>query len=201
MDAKKNYGWFTWSNSIMTLLVVFIIMMIVFPEVKANVIMGFMKIGLFKPDIPPATSRATGKDFPLAPDITFTNAKDSSLSLVSLKGKVIFMNFWAVWCPPCMAEMPGINKLFNRVSQDSNIVFIITDVDGDFNKSGKFMVYHNYQLPLFKTAGSIPGIVFSGTLPTTLVIDKKGKIVFREQGIANYETKRFEDFLKQLAAE
>jgi hypothetical protein len=78
-------------------------------------------------------------------------------------------------------------------------VFIMADVDGDLQKSKKFMEAHKYDLPLFRTSGSPPAILFRGTLPTTTVINKKGEIVFHEQGVANYDIKKFEFFLRQLA--
>ncbi|MES1214967.1 MAG: TlpA disulfide reductase family protein [Bacteroidota bacterium] len=201
MNSKRLYPWLTVSNIFTALLVSLIISMILFPDVKATVISGLMKVGLFRPNVPSLTGGTSEENFPLAPDIEFYNENDSSLSLTSLKGKVVFINFWATWCPPCIAEMPGINELHNKVSTNSNIVFIITDADGDLKKSGKIIADHGYHLPLFKAGSAVPSTIFSGTLPTTLVVNKKGEIVFHEQGVANYDTKKFEEFLQKLASE
>ena len=201
MGSRIFQGWFTKSNSITVLLIALIIMMIVFPGIKAKVITGFMKIGFFQPDIPPAATQHVEKNIHPAPDVEFQAEKGFSYRLDFLKGKVVFINFWATWCPPCIAEMPGINRLYQKLNRDSSIFFIMADADGDFIKSGKFMAVHNYVLPLFRSGGSVPGDFFSGTLPTTIVINKKGEIVFHELGVANYDTKKFEDFLKRLAAE
>jgi thiol-disulfide isomerase/thioredoxin len=197
---NKNRSWLTVSNGITGLLVLLIILMIVFPGVKAGFIMGLMKMGLFRPSIPSLVQ--TDKESPRpAPDILFYNENDTVISLSSLKGKIVFINFWAPWCPPCLAEMPGINNLYQKIDSSNHIVFIMVDADADLSKSKLYMSGHQYNLPLYKTGVPLPASIFDGSLPTTLVIDKKGYIVFRETGAANYDIKKFNDFLKQLAAQ
>jgi hypothetical protein len=84
---------------------------------------------------------------------------------------------------------------------DSSMVFLMADVDGDLVKSGKFLTRRNADLPVVRAASVIPANIFSGSVPTTLVINKKGEIVFHEQGVANYGTKKFREFLAALSAE
>ena len=175
--------------------------MIIFPEVKAGVITGLMKVGMFSPDLSSVKSNHDGKENSLAADMSFIDENNRPWNLASLKGRVIFINFWATWCPPCIAEMPGINSLHKKFSGDSTIVFIMADVDGDLQKSKVYLDTHRYDLPLFRPSGQPPTTLFSGTLPTTTVINRVGEIVFHEQGVANYDSKKFEIFLKQLAGE
>jgi len=200
MPNSKKHSWLTPSNMLTFVLVGFIVAMIIFPEVKAGAITGLMKIGLFRPDLSSATSDHNKTKISLSPDVAFIDENNKSVNLTSLKGRVIFINFWADWCPPCIAEMPGISSLHKKFLGDSTIVFIMADVDGDLQKSKKFMDAHKYDLPLFRLAGSPPTTLFRGTLPTTTVINKEGEIVFHEQGVANYDFKKFEMFLKQLAS-
>ena len=198
MSNPKKHSWLTASNLLTVVLVGFIVAMIVFPEVKAGAITALMKIGLFRPNLSSATSDHDRTKISLPADIVFIDENNKSLNLTSLKDRVIFINFWADWCPPCIAEMPGINSLHKKFVDDSTIVFIMADADGDLQKSRKFMDAHKFDLPLFRTAGTPPATLFRGTLPTTTVINKQGEIVFHEEGVANYDIKRFEMFLKQL---
>lgn len=201
MDAKYKERRVSKSTITTAILGIIILVLIVFPEAKAMLLAGFMKIGFFQPDLPSTIQNKTETRYPLVPDLRFRTVNDSSINLGTLRGKTIFINFWATWCPPCIAEIPGINGLYQKLRHDSSFVFLMADVDGNFEKSKTFMTNHNTNLPLVKAEVMIPANVFTGTLPTTLVINKKGEIVFHEQGVANYGTKKFEMFLMKLSAE
>lgn len=176
------------------LLIGLVLLLATNPAAKATVLRTLMGAGLFK-----AHAGKTTVAEPL-PGMIFTDVAGNRLLTASLKGKVIFLNFWAGWCPPCIAEMPGINELYKRFSTEEGVVFIMVDADSDLYAAERFLRGHDYSLPVYRAA-EVPANVFGGTLPTTLVIDKKGNIVFRETGTANYNTPAFMDFLHALAAE
>ena len=183
------------SNLINGLFIIALLILIFNPGAKALVIKGLMQVGLFRPDID-----SSGEDHEAAADATFTNVSGKAINLSSLKGKVVFLNFWATWCPPCIAEMPGINELYKQFSGRSDVVFVMVDADGNLINSENYMKAHSYNLPLYITASGLGSNLFTGTLPSTLIIDRTGKIVFRETGAANYNTKQFAAFMNKLAA-
>ncbi|WP_225872198.1 TlpA family protein disulfide reductase [Pedobacter frigidisoli] len=152
-----------------------------------------MEIGLYSPKVEQPI--ATAMNFN---GIQFKDIKGNVIDLGELKGKVIFLNFWATWCPPCRAEMPSINKLYNQFKDDKNFVFIFADADGDLEKSGKFMSTRKYGMPIFKVNSTVPEQIFAGSLPTTVIFDKQGRLSFRHEGIANYADKKFVEFLNRL---
>ncbi|GAA4207790.1 hypothetical protein GCM10022289_30720 [Pedobacter jeongneungensis] len=171
-----------------------LLLVIVFvPDAKAFFIKGLMKIGFYKPDI-----EAPKEDVADLNGIRFKDAKGNLVDLGDLKGKVIFLNFWATWCPPCRAEMPSINKLYSQFKDDKDIVFIFADADGDFPKSTEFMADRKYGMPVYKVESDIPEKVFSGALPTTVIFDKQGRLSFRHEGVANYADQKIIDFLNKL---
>lgn len=174
------------------LLVVFIFV----PSAKAFLIQGLMQVGLFKPAIEQPKQQAI-QDLSA---IKFKDAKGNTLSLADLNGKVVFLNFWATWCPPCLAEMPSVNKLHQQFKNDSEVVFILVDADSDFAKAQAYMDRKGYQLPVYNVASSIPETLFAGSLPTTVVLDKKGRLSFKEVGAANYASDKFINFINQLKA-
>jgi thiol-disulfide isomerase/thioredoxin len=128
----------------------------------------------------------------------FTGADGQASSTADLKGKVVFVNFWATWCPPCRAEMPSLNALYNQLKDDDRFVFLFINEDDDMNKAKAYLERSSYSLPLMKRVGPVPDEIYSGTLPTTIVLDKKGQVVLKEEGLANYNTKAFIDQLKSL---
>lgn len=128
----------------------------------------------------------------------FTGEDGQTSSTADLKGKVVFVNFWATWCPPCRAEMPSLNVLYNQLKDDDRFIFLFINEDDDVNKAKVYLERSGYSLPLMKRIGQVPDEIYSGTLPTTIVLDKKGQIVLKEEGLANYNTKAFVDQLKSL---
>lgn len=180
-------------NIFNALFVAFLLIIVFVPDAKALLIRGLMEIGLYSP----AVNQPTKTVMDLG-GIRFQDINGKKVDLGDLKGKVIFLNFWATWCPPCRAEMPSINKLFKQFQHDQQIVFIFADADGDLPKSTKFMRNRKYEMPVFKVTSSIPEQIFSGSLPTTIIFDKQGRLSFRHEGIANYADQKIVDFLNKL---
>ena len=119
--------------------------------------------------------------------------------LKELKGKAIFMNFWATWCPPCVAEMPGIQDLYTA-TQSENVAFVMVSVDEDINKLRRFMRRKKYTFPVYRLAdNSIPAIYAGKTIPATFVISGAGKLAFRHEGMAASNSPDFKAFLLDQA--
>jgi thiol-disulfide isomerase/thioredoxin len=174
------------------LFIIFLVIVFV-PGAKAFFIKGLMEIGFYQPNLETPKENVVGLN-----GIRFKDASGNLIDLGDLKGKVIFLNFWATWCPPCRAEMHSINKLYDQFKDDKNIVFIFADADGDLAKSSRFMADHKYNLPVYKVESNIPEQLFTGSLPTTVVFDKQGRLSFKHEGVANYADKKIVDFLNQL---
>ena len=119
-------------------------------------------------------------------------------TLAEFEGKTVFMNFWATWCPPCIAEMPNINALHADFAENDSVVFVMLSLDDDPEKARVFMERKGFDLPVYFPASRLPGVYNSSTIPTTYVISPKGQVVLEKQGMANYNTDRFKDFLLGL---
>ncbi|MEJ8803381.1 TlpA disulfide reductase family protein [Pontibacter sp. H249] len=121
------------------------------------------------------------------------------VSFESLKGKVVFLNIWATWCPPCIAEMPNIQKLYDKVGSDK-IAFVMLSVDeGGMAKVKKFINKKGYTFPVYMPASQFPQEFYSNAIPTTFIISPEGKIVAKQEGMADYDTKEVRDFLQGMA--
>lgn len=116
----------------------------------------------------------------------------------SLKGKVVFMNIWATWCPPCIAEMPNIQSLYERVGSDK-IAFVMLSVDeGGVEKVKKFISKKGFTFPVYLPAGQLPQEFYSNAIPTTFIISPEGKIVAKQEGMAEYDTPEVREFLQSM---
>lgn len=89
--------------------------------------------------------------------------------------------------------MPHIEKLYLKLKDNQNVIFLMISKDNDFNKAIKFKAKNEYQLPIFQELKS-PAQLQSQILPTTFVI-KNGKIAFRKEGMSNFNTEDFKLFL------
>lgn len=151
---------------------------------------GLMKVGLFQPAMPEEVSAESN----MAPDMAFMDGEGKTFTLSSLRGKVVFLNFWATWCPPCRAEMPSINTLYEQFKNDKNVVFLTVDTDGNYKKAKSFLNKKQYSLPLYVADSQIPGELLGRSIPTTVIINKKGQIAYRQEGAADYGNKRFIEY-------
>lgn len=134
-------------------------------------------------------------------EVIFKDSTGVNVSLSALKGQVVFLNFWAIWCGPCVQEMPSIQKLYNQLKTDKNVKFLMVDMDGDLKKSLKFMQRKQYNMPVVIPASELPSALVGAAIPTTVVINKAGKIVFRLEGSADYNNEQFVSMMRKLSAE
>lgn len=201
MNLKKKI---TFSNIFTGILVVFVLAMLFSPDFKGLVIQNLMKIGLFQPSVPigPTDELAAGISAATqGEEILFKNMKGEVIELGDQKGKVVFINFWATWCPPCIAEMPAINKLYSSFKENEKVMFLLVDVDNSPAKSQKFMDKRKFDLPVYTPASPIPPSYLGGSIPTTLVLNKYGKVVFKHEGMGDFSNEEFKTFVSHLAAE
>lgn len=187
--------WLTLSNILSGLFFAVVIMFVLNHKAKAFVIRSMMKVGFYQPKLPEHNNTGI-----LVPDLVFKDSNGQDIHLADLKGKVVFIDLWATWCPYCAAEMPGINELYLEEKNNKNIVFIMDDVDGDAGKSLLFMAKHQYSLPVHNLVGKIPADLADGTIPTTFVVDKSGHIVYKHVGSADYSNPKMLAYLNQLAS-
>ena len=199
---KKKKKFWSASNIVTIILLLFVVALFVSPAFKGKVMEGLMKIGLFQPKVP--TEQAVDNAHAAATvsydNLLFKDESGNQISLGDLKGKVVFINFWATWCPPCKAEMPSINNLYNQYQDQKDLVFLMVDIDNKMEASAKYIKDNKMQLPVVVGETPIPETLLGNAVPTTVVLDKMGNIAFRHEGIADYSSAEFKEFIDKLLA-
>ncbi|MBO6522851.1 MAG: TlpA family protein disulfide reductase [Balneolaceae bacterium] len=153
-----------------------------------------LSTGILRPDteVDPGETRKANYNMPL---ITLDGDRTS---LSEFEGKTIFLNFWATWCPPCIAEMPNIQKLYDQLEDEEKVVFVMLSLDEDPEKARAYMDRKEFTMPVYFLAGRQPGVYNSTVVPTTYVISPEGDIVVEKRGMAKYNTDEFRNFLLSL---
>ncbi len=150
--------------------------------------------GIFQPEINIPVDKQQPADF----NLSLISTNNNFVNLGHYKGKIIFLNFWASWCPPCRAEMPTIQKLYDKLKNRKDIDFVLVSLDNNYEKGEKFIHEEGFTFPVYYLNSRLPNIYNTETIPSTFVISKEGKIVAKRIGMADYDTKKFYNFLNSL---
>ncbi|MFT4604949.1 MAG: thiol-disulfide isomerase/thioredoxin [Rhodothermales bacterium] len=159
---------------------------------------GFQRVllvtGLFNPDLVPEGQR-------LEADLRFSvvDAAGDVRTPGSSSGEVRFINFWATWCAPCLAEMPAIARLHDDYTD--RVEFIMVSMDEELDLATRFLESKGYGLTPVRPASPIPQSLTTGLIPTTVVVDRNGRIAVHEAGMADYDSRSFRDVLDRLLDE
>lgn len=138
-----------------------------------------------------------------ASDFKLQNMDEENINLSDYRGKVVLLNFWATWCPPCVREMPSMERLQQRVGADSFKVIAINqmeDPDDVFVFTGQIELDQTFEI-LFDTDSKVSQAYAVSGLPTTYLIDKKGNIRYRAVGGREFDHIEVIKIINQLIAE
>lgn len=127
-----------------------------------------------------------------APDFTLKDQYGNTHKLSDYKGKIVFLNFWATWCPPCRGELPYIQNISMEYSRDDVIILGITAPDlgneGSENDIKNFLSENGYTFPAaFDSTGDVMNQYNISAFPTTFIINKEGYIYKKAVGAMDKE--------------
>ncbi|HEX9005166.1 MAG TPA: redoxin family protein [Blastocatellia bacterium] len=110
-----------------------------------------------------------------------TKLDGSKLDLATLRGKVVVFNFWATWCGPCLTEMPLVEKTMVKYKDDTDVVFLAVSTDEDRELVAPHLKQYKVNLPV-AYADSLNDFFTVTSIPTTIILDRKGEVAFRMAG-------------------
>ena len=111
------------------------------------------------------------------------------------KNQVVFVNFWATWCPPCIAEMPTIEKLYQKYKDKIGFAMISNE---DIGMIEDFRNRNKYTFPVYQIEMDIPETFNLSVIPATFIISQDRKIVLKHVGGANWSHEDVINFIDEL---
>jgi thiol-disulfide isomerase/thioredoxin len=116
--------------------------------------------------------------------------------IADVRGKVVFLNFWATWCSPCVAEMPSIQQLYDKL-KDEGVVFVCVSNE-ETSKVSRFAKEKGFTFPIYTMRGALPPVFKTRGIPSTFILSPGGKIAFQHVGSAKWDDVKSIDFMRGL---
>lgn len=185
ISFSQLWGRYRRRKSTMGIISDFVFLMIVIalfiPTTRQFLSTAIIKLGLFQPKT--------------TQEIIYLKTSDLNWSITPLHGtenitlrfpsqKPILINFWATWCPPCLAELPALQRLYDEYGDKVDFYFIS---DEEPQKLSTFMEKKGYTLPVYTLRGQVEGQLYSRSIPTTFLLAPNGRIVMNKTGAAKWD--------------
>ena len=135
-----------------------------------------------------------------APDFSLEDMDGNKHALEDYRGKVVMLNFWATWCPPCRREMPSMEAVYQAFADEAFTVLAVNEFETPehvFAFMGQLSVFPNFPI-LFDRDSEVSKIFGVKGLPTTLLIDKQGFIVYRAVGGRDFDHPEVRKIIREL---
>ncbi len=171
------------------------IVLLIVPQTRIPIQIALHKVvGAFGPSVKSDDDAVTLDNY----NWQLINDRGEQFDFNDAKNKVVIINFWATWCPPCIAEMPSLNKLY-KAYEDKVILLYVSDEANETLL--KFKDKNDYNFPVYHSIAALPSEFDVTSIPRTFVIDKKGRVVVDKTGAANWFSNNFKEELDKLIAD
>ncbi len=179
-----------WKN----ILFIVVIALLFIPQTGMPIKVFFNRMIAFSPSEVDETERIVLNEY----NWNLTTLDNKPVNFSQSEGKVVIVNLWATWCPPCVAEMPSMQKLYESYGDRVDFYFVTSEAN---EKPLKFITKNTYSFPVYRESQATPEVLRSRSIPATYVISKDGTIVIDEKGAANWNSEKVHQVLDGLLAE
>ena len=137
-----------------------------------------------------------------APDFVSENLRGGNTGLADYRGKLVLLNFWATWCMPCRAEMPGMEKLWQRYKEQGFVVAAVSVDEGSRGRIETFSKLLDLSFPiLLDPESKVSDLYKVSNMPTSFLIDGNGKIISRIVGTEEWASAEAVRLIKELLSQ
>ena len=169
-----------------------VIALLIIPQTRQPIQVLLNKgLALFGPSIIDSNERKVLSSY----NWQLEDLEGKSFNYASTTNKVVLINFWATWCPPCIAEMPNLEKLHNDY-KDKIVFLFVSNEDNEI--ISKFVNKNEYSFKVHRSISEYPKDFNVSSIPRTFLIDKMGNIVIDKTGAANWNSEKVRRQIDEL---
>jgi len=179
-----------WWTIIFDFILLALIVVMLIPSARKNFSVFVIRNTLLTPYETSKTIILTEED----KNIFLTDNYGNKKNLSEYQNKPILINFWATWCPPCIAELPSLTKLYNKYHESIYFLFIVNE---PFETVNKYLEKFNYNIPCYSIAGTSSNLFETAIIPTTFIINKE-KVIVHKTGAARWDSGKIVRILDKL---
>lgn len=171
------------------------ILLLLIPQTRTpiQVAINKLKVAVWSPSLEDANDQDQVAPFLYA----VTDLQGASRNVAVGEGKVTFISYWATWCPPCIAELPGIQELYKDYGDKVNFLLLTQEAP---DKVERFVRKKGYELPIYFPQMQAPEVLQENSIPTNYVINAHGIIIIKETGAADWNSSKVRNLLNELLA-
>jgi thiol-disulfide isomerase/thioredoxin len=164
-----------------TFLLLLLVALLFIPQTGTPIKVFFNRLIAFSPSEIAVEKQETITDYTWK----LEDLKGNTAHFTSAEAKVTLVNVWATWCPPCIAEMPSMQALYNKYGTEVSFYFVSLETPETLKR---FMEKKGYTFPVYTTNDRFPEPLETNSFPTTYLISKKGKVVINKKGAADWDS-------------
>lgn len=136
-----------------------------------------------------------------APNFTLPDLTGKTVSLSDYRGKVVLLNIWATWCPPCVEEMPSMEKLYQKMKGEAFEILAVSLDESGAEVVAPFMKKHKLSFPaLIDSAGTLKELYQTTGIPESLIITKDGVILEKIIGPRDWASSGAIKYFRELSS-
>ena len=173
-----------------------LILSLLIPFSRKFVATGMNKLTMHRPAIIREASQVSLEEGDY--EWTLSGLDGLAVSFSEFKDEVVFLSIWATWCPPCRAEMPNIQHLFEQYGK--RVSFVLASQE-EPETILRFMQDNGYTMPVYRLVQNPPAKLSTSSIPTTFLIAPGGQIHVKKTGAARWDGKFFTAYLDELLSE
>lgn len=178
-------------SKIQNVLLLLFIVVLLFTPIGTQIKVQLNRLLAFSPSVVSQQNRVSLTDY----QWNLQTLEGDSFNFQQTQGKVVLLNFWATWCPPCIAELPSMQKLYKDYGD--KIVFLFVTQEPK-EKIQDFLNEHNYSFTVYQATSAPPSSFTHKSIPQTYLIDQEGEIVIDKGGAADWNSESVRQTIDDL---
>ena len=179
-------------SKITNLIFIAVIALMIIPQTRQPIQIFLNKgLALISPSVTKEAKRDKIEDY----NWQLVDMQGQSIDFNESRDKVVLINFWATWCPPCIAEMPSLHKLYDDYKESVDFYFVSNEKEGVLKS---FLEKNGYDFNVQMPKSEYPEIFDVSSIPRTFLIDKAGSIIIDKKGAANWNSNSVRETIEEL---